>query len=84
MKSSLRQALVLAFLVTAPSLSAEDWPRFRGPNGDGTTAITNLPLEWGPEKNVAWRKNRMSICVRPFAVSARVPCATNSAWESLW
>jgi outer membrane protein assembly factor BamB len=37
------------------TLLAEDWPQFRGPLGQGHATGTNLPVEWGPEKNVAWR-----------------------------
>ena len=36
-------------------MPAADWPRFRGPNGDGSTAETNLPLKWGVRENVTWR-----------------------------
>jgi outer membrane protein assembly factor BamB len=31
------------------------WPRFRGPNGDGHSPEVNLPAEWGPEKNLTWK-----------------------------
>lgn len=34
---------------------AADWPQFRGPNRDGHADAENLPSEWGPNKNVAWR-----------------------------
>ncbi len=34
---------------------AEDWPRFRGPAGQGVSTETNLPLEWSASKNVAWK-----------------------------
>src|SRR5262245_42852386 len=34
---------------------AADWPQFRGPNGSATTAETGLPVEWGTDKNVAWK-----------------------------
>ena len=33
---------LLLALLTMP-LIAEDWPRFRGPNGAGTSTSTNLP-----------------------------------------
>src|SRR5229473_93542 len=36
--------------------SAEDWPRFRGPNGTGVSETTGLPVEFGPDKNLAWRR----------------------------
>jgi len=44
---------VLALLLATP-LIAEDWTRFRGPNGSGNSTSTALPAEFGPEKNVVW------------------------------
>lgn len=40
--------------VAALLIAGEPWPEFRGPTGDGHTTA-DLPVEWGPEKNVAWR-----------------------------
>ncbi|MEX2578187.1 MAG: PQQ-binding-like beta-propeller repeat protein [Verrucomicrobiales bacterium] len=35
---------------------ADSWPFWRGDTlGSGKTSETDLPLEWGPEKNVKWR-----------------------------
>ncbi|MCB9917577.1 MAG: PQQ-binding-like beta-propeller repeat protein [Planctomycetes bacterium] len=36
---------------------AQDWPNFRGPNGDGSTPATRVPVEWdgATKKNVRWR-----------------------------
>src|SRR5690606_26331834 len=34
---------------------AEDWPAFRGPNGDGTADASGLPVEWGPDRNIKWK-----------------------------
>jgi outer membrane protein assembly factor BamB len=39
----------------AAPLAAENWPQWRGPNGDGTSPEQGLPLEWSREKNVLWR-----------------------------
>lgn len=36
-------------------MSAEDWPRFRGPQGSGLSASSKAPAEFGPEKNLAWK-----------------------------
>ena len=36
-------------------LLAEQWPQWRGPANDGHSAETNLPVEWSPTKNVAWK-----------------------------
>ena len=44
---------VLAFAL--PTVSAEDWTQFRGPNGSGVSASTGLPQEFGPNKNVVWK-----------------------------
>src|SRR5437868_5251466 len=36
----------------------EEWPRFRGPTGQGLTSETDLPTIWGGKenKNIAWKK----------------------------
>ncbi|MBM3774210.1 MAG: pyrrolo-quinoline quinone [Acidobacteria bacterium] len=35
--------------------SALEWPQFRGPNSSGLSPDTNLPSDFGPEKNVIWK-----------------------------
>ncbi|MBE3070379.1 MAG: PQQ-binding-like beta-propeller repeat protein [Planctomycetes bacterium] len=47
-------ALVMVVAVAAP-LAAEDWPRFRGPTGQGLSSETGLPTEWSATSNVAWK-----------------------------
>ncbi|MBZ5591399.1 MAG: PQQ-binding-like beta-propeller repeat protein [Acidobacteriia bacterium] len=42
-------------LCAATLACAEDWPRFRGPNGSGVSNSTGLPAEFGPKKNLRWR-----------------------------
>jgi outer membrane protein assembly factor BamB len=49
------RSLALAFLTLSLSLSAEDWNRFRGPNGAGVSTHTGFPVEFGPGNNVVWR-----------------------------
>jgi hypothetical protein len=51
-------ALALACgLITIGSLTsnAEDWPRFRGPHGNGVAATSKVPLEWSPQANLSWK-----------------------------
>ena len=36
------------------NLDANNWAAFRG-NGNSLTSVSNLPLEWSDEKNVAWK-----------------------------
>jgi outer membrane protein assembly factor BamB len=37
------------------SADAENWPRFRGPTGQGISSETGLPTEWSAEENIAWK-----------------------------
>ncbi|SVD20275.1 uncharacterized protein METZ01_LOCUS373129, partial [marine metagenome] len=51
-------ATVCAFPFNAASKDAKNtsnWNQFRGPNGDGTSASSNLPVEFSGTKNVRWR-----------------------------
>ena len=36
------------------SATAADWPRFRG-DGTGVSGDKKIPVEWSPEKNIAWK-----------------------------
>ncbi|MBX9600171.1 MAG: PQQ-binding-like beta-propeller repeat protein [Bryobacteraceae bacterium] len=47
--------LVLLAAVSFTVTSAADWPRFLGPNADGTAAEAPLPLEFGPSRNLIWK-----------------------------
>lgn len=44
-----------ALLVCLTFLNAEEWTRFRGPNGSGVSKDTGFPIEFGKDKNMAWR-----------------------------
>lgn len=35
---------------------ADNWPEFRGPTGQGLVEAGQLPTEWSPTKNVAWKQ----------------------------
>ncbi|OFV94584.1 MAG: hypothetical protein A3G76_11940 [Acidobacteria bacterium RIFCSPLOWO2_12_FULL_65_11] len=35
--------------------SAEEWPQFRGPTGQGHSAERGLPVEWNESQNVLWK-----------------------------
>jgi outer membrane protein assembly factor BamB len=45
---------LLPLLLTAVA-GAENWPAWRGPRGDGTSAESGVPLEWSASKNVRWK-----------------------------
>ncbi|MEX2118743.1 MAG: PQQ-binding-like beta-propeller repeat protein [Pirellulales bacterium] len=48
---------LVAACVAAGSASAENWPGWRGPRGDGTSAEPNIPIRWNGEtgENIAWK-----------------------------
>ena len=48
-------ALLLTASLSAQSASNPDWIRFRGPNGSGVSVAKNVPIEFGPNKNLLWR-----------------------------
>jgi outer membrane protein assembly factor BamB len=38
-----------------PNLSSQDWPRFRGNNGNGISTDATVPLEWSDTTNLKWK-----------------------------
>lgn len=55
--AALLVCFVLVMLAPLPDASAKgaNWPQFRGPEGQGVSSETNVPLEWGATKNVLWK-----------------------------
>ena len=58
-----RRARVLNRVITAgffssiaiATLSAENWPQWRGPAMNGISTERGLPLKWSTEENIAWK-----------------------------
>src|SRR5215471_5469156 len=36
-------------------VAAEDWPQFRGPDGQGHSDATVLPLAWSESEHIRWK-----------------------------
>ncbi|HIG30823.1 MAG TPA: hypothetical protein EYQ50_24665 [Verrucomicrobiales bacterium] len=56
------KSIVKKFLMTlccivlgASILPADDWPGWSGRLGTGISTESNLPLAWGPDKNIHWK-----------------------------
>ncbi|MEM8732754.1 MAG: PQQ-binding-like beta-propeller repeat protein [Planctomycetota bacterium] len=50
--------LMLSFCplpISAQESNAGDWPRWRGPTGNGIGSDENLPVRFGPSENVLWK-----------------------------
>ena len=56
MRLLLRWLLALGFcFLVLSTLSAENWPRFRGPNGTGTSKDKDIPIEWNDVEGILWK-----------------------------
>jgi len=47
--------LALAALIQVVPASADDWPAFRGPAGNGISAEKSAPTTWSKDKNIKWK-----------------------------
>ena len=45
----------LAALLPIGTAPGQDWPAYRGPDGQGHASGKKLPVEWGEDKNIAWK-----------------------------
>src|SRR6185503_12267186 len=46
----------LLLLLAGLLVQADDnWPQFRGPDGNGHSAARDLPLNWSETENVVWK-----------------------------
>lgn len=49
--------LALVFVLAIPQgiAAGDEWPQFRGPDGQGHASQRGLPIEWSETKNIAWK-----------------------------
>ena len=45
----------LVAVATAATLSAENWPQWRGPAKNGVSTERGLPLKWSTTENITWK-----------------------------
>ena len=48
-------ALLVLLILTSAAVHAGDWPRFRGPNGDGISTEGPIPAKWDLATNLKWK-----------------------------
>ena len=52
----MKSNLILAASVAAlPVLAGNQWPQFRGPDGNGHSDARNLPVTWSEKENLKWK-----------------------------
>jgi len=74
---------VPSILLLAHLSSAQEWSRFRGPNGSGVSTAEGLPVRFGPEENLRWRTEVPFGASSPV-VGERAVFVTGSDDESLF
>lgn len=72
MNATVRLA-VCGWLLATSSVLADDWPQWRGPAGNGTTAEKNLPVRWTATEGLAWKADLGGVGVSsPVVAGSRV------------
>lgn len=84
--------------VTASSAPAQEWTRFRGPNGQGHSAATDLPEKWteadlnwkvalpgqGHSSPVLWGEKILLMSADPATATRYVLCLSATDGRELW
>jgi outer membrane protein assembly factor BamB len=47
--------LLLILQLVLANANTENWPQFRGPNSQGRSSETSVPLAWSATENIAWK-----------------------------
>jgi outer membrane protein assembly factor BamB len=91
--------LLLAASTFPTPLTAEDWPAWRGPRGDGISLEKHVPLKWTAEQGIAWkteipgvgRSSPIVVGEHVFVTTGtsedsarRVLCLRRTTGETLW
>jgi len=48
-------AIIAIMFWTSPAPAGENWPQFRGPEGNGRSDAVGLPIRWSETENVVWK-----------------------------
>src|SRR3954471_3588293 len=51
----MKRLVALLVLVWPLLAKAEEWPMWRGPQGNGHSSESAIPLRWSSTENVAWK-----------------------------
>ena len=67
-----RFSVMLILAVATVTLSAENWPQWRGPGSQGISAESRVPTEWNASKNIAWKSELPSGHSSPIVWGDRI------------
>ena len=67
-----RFIILLALAASTATVSAENWPQWRGPGSQGISTEANVPTEWSSTKNIAWKAELPSGHSSPIVWGDRI------------
>ena len=70
---------LLTLLMGSFTVSAANWPAWRGPHGDGLCDETGLPMHWSATENLAW-----AVELPERGIMDRQPRAANAPLIGWW
>jgi outer membrane protein assembly factor BamB len=91
-----RLSIVVLAVCCAAAVAADDWPNWRGPNGNGTASAVQCPVEWSSDDNIRWTADIPGLgASTPVVVGDRIILTTavdganqviclNRKGETLW
>lgn len=47
--------ILISWILLTGTLTAQNWPGWRGPTGDGISTEKELPTSWSPTENIGWK-----------------------------
>jgi outer membrane protein assembly factor BamB len=62
----------VVLLAATATVSAENWPQWRGPGSQGISAEANVPREWSSTRNVLWKTELPSGHSSPIVWNDRI------------
>lgn len=99
MKRTLLTLSLVSFLLQVPAANAEEWTRFRGPNGTGVASADSIPVEFtetdfnfkvelpggsGCSSPVVWDKKVFVLSANPNDATRYVVCLDAETGKTVW
>ncbi len=75
----MRLAIAVSVLVLTASLTAADWPHWRGPHATGIAPDRTLPLRWSATEAVAWKARIAGLGVSTAVIAGDRVFVTSQA-----
>jgi outer membrane protein assembly factor BamB len=76
-----RSWLCCGLLLLGSSLTAADWPQFRGPDGQGISKDTGVPVTWSATQNLIWKVEPGAGTSSPIIVGNKIYLTSYSGFN---